>query len=94
MHGLAGADGLEYKKDHGEFIKCKARLCARGDQQVDGVNFKETGLYAPNLKAAEGRLLMAIAASNGHKTYKTDTKQALLYSNMGKDIVYLYPPDW
>ena len=85
---------LEYKEDNGEFIKCKARLCARGDQQVDGVNYKETDLYAPTLKAAEGRLLMAIAASNGHKIYKTDTKQAYLYGDMGDDIVYLRPPDW
>jgi hypothetical protein len=46
---------LEYKEDNCEFIKCKARLCARlrGDQQVDGVNYKETDLYAPTLKAAE-----------------------------------------
>jgi hypothetical protein len=85
---------LEYKEDNGEFIKCKARLCARGDQQVDGVNYKETDLYAPTLKAAEGRLLMAIAAANGHKIYKTDTKQAYLYGEMGDDVVYLHPPDW
>jgi hypothetical protein len=85
---------LEYKEDNGEFIKCKARLCARGDQQVDGVNYKETDLYAPTLKAAEGRLLMAIAAANGHKIYKTDTKQAYLYGEMGEDVVYLNPPFW
>ncbi len=75
-------------------IRSKARLCARGDQQVDGVNYKETDLYAPTLKAAEGRLLMVIAASNGHKIYKTDTKQAYLYGDMGDDVVYLRPADW
>jgi hypothetical protein len=85
---------LESKENHGEFIKCKARLCARGDQQVDGVNYKETDLYAPTLKAAEGRLLMAIAASNNHKIYKTETKQAYLYGDIGDDVVYLRPPDW
>ena len=58
------------------------------------MNYKETDLYAPTLKASEARLLMAIAASNGHKIYKTDTKQAYLYSYMGDDVVYLRPPDW
>ncbi len=66
----------------------------RGDQQVNGVIFNYTDLYAPTLKAAEGRLLMAIAAANGHKIYKMDTKQAFLYCDMGEDIVYLHPPDW
>ena len=80
---------LEYKEDNGEFIKCKARLCARGGQQVDGVNYKETDLYAPTLKASEGGRLMAIAASNNHKIYKTDTKKAYLYGDMGDDVVYL-----
>ncbi len=44
----------EYKEDHGEFIKNKARPYARGDQQiqVNGMNFEETDLYAPALKAA------------------------------------------
>jgi hypothetical protein len=39
---------------------------------------------------------MVIAAANGHKIYKTDTKQAFLCGNMGQDIVsrYLPPPDW
>ena len=67
---------------------------ARGDQQFNGVNFKETDLYASTLKAAEGRLLMAIAAANGHNIYKTDTKQAFLYCDMGDDVAYLRPPDW
>jgi hypothetical protein len=85
---------LEYKEVNCKFIKCKARLCARGDQQVNGVDFQETDLYAQTLKAAEERLLMAIAAANGHKIYKTDTKQAFLYCDMAEDIEYLHPPDW
>jgi hypothetical protein len=55
-------------------VKCKARQCTKGDQQV---NYKETDLYAPTLKVTVGleRLLMAmIAAANGHEIYKIDTK--------------------
>jgi hypothetical protein len=37
---------------------------------------------------------MAIAAVNGHKIYKTDTKQNYLYGDMGDDdVVYLRSPD-
>ncbi len=51
-------------------------------------------VYAPLLKAAEARLLLALAAANGDKVIKTDTKQAYLYGNMGDDVVYTRPPDW
>ena len=64
------------------------------DQQIAGVSFKETDLYAPVLKAAEARLLLARAAANGDKVIKTDTKQAYLYCNMGDDVVYIRPLDW
>ena len=84
---------LEYKEDNGEFLKNKVRLCARGDQQIPGVSFQESDLYAPVLKAAEARLLLALAAANGAKV-KTDTKQAYLYGDMGDDVVYIRPPDW
>ncbi len=43
---------LEYKEDNSEFLKNKVRLCARGDQQIPGVSFQESDLYAPVLKAA------------------------------------------
>ena len=85
---------LEYKEDNGEFLKNKVRLCARGDQQIPGVSFQESDLYAPVLKAAEARLLLALAAANGAKVIKTDTKQAYLYGDMGDDVVYIRPPDW
>ncbi len=45
-------------------------MCVRGDQQIAGVSFKEIDLYAPVLKAAEARLLLALAAANGNKLSK------------------------
>ena len=85
---------LEYKEDNDEFLKCKVRLCASGDQQISGVSFQESDLYAPVLKLTEARLLLAIAGANGAKVVKTDTTQAYLYGDMGVDVVYIRPPDW
>ena len=65
------------------------RLCARGDQQESGVSFQESDLYAPVLQATEARLLLELAAAEGAKVVKTDTKQAYLYGDMGDDVVYL-----
>ncbi len=67
---------LEYKEDNGEFLIFKVRLCARGDQQIPGVSFRESDLYSPVLKATEVRLLFSLAAAEGAKVIKTDIKQA------------------
>ena len=78
----------EYKEDNGEFLKCKARLCARGDQQISGVSFQESDLYAPVLKSTEARLLLALAAANGANVVKADTKQAYVFGDMGDDGIH------
>ncbi len=85
---------FEYKDDNGDFLKVKAPMCVRGDQQIAGVSFKETDLYAPVLKAAEARLLLALAAANGNKVLKTDTKQAYLHGDMGDVVINIRPSDW
>ena len=63
---------------------------------ADFGSFQESDLYAPVLKSTEARLLLALAAANGAKVVKTDTKQAYLYGEMPveDEVVYFRPPDW
>ena len=48
----------EYKVTNGVFSNRKVRLCARRDQQVEGLQSN----YSPVLKSAEVRLMVSIAA--------------------------------
>jgi hypothetical protein len=83
----------EYKVTNGTFEKRKVRLCAMGNQQIAGIHFNESDLYAPVLKAHEVRLLMAIASQRGATIYKYDTSQAFLYGDVEEDL-YARAPDW
>jgi hypothetical protein len=71
-------------------------LCARGDQQVHGVDFKETDLCTN----PQGNRRTTTDGNSCYKwtsNYKTDTKQAYLNGDMGDDeviVVHLWPPDW
>jgi hypothetical protein len=85
---------LEYKINNGVFEKYKVRMCVRGDQQRECVDFNASDLYSPVLKAPEARLLVAITAEHGCPLLKTDTRQAFLYGDMEEDKVYIRPPDW
>ena len=84
---------FDYKITNGEFEKYKTRLCAMGNQQIAGIHFNESDIYAPVLKAHEVRLLTAIAAQHGAPIYKYDTSQAFLYGDVDQDL-YARAPDW
>jgi hypothetical protein len=64
---------LEYKEEKGTFLKRKVRLCAKGDQQIEGGIFKSSDLYTLILKDPEARLLAEIAAEHSCQLLKTDT---------------------
>jgi uncharacterized glyoxalase superfamily protein PhnB len=83
----------EYKVTNGVFGKRKVRLCARGDQQEEGLQFNKRDIYSPVLKSAEVRLMAATAAQHGAKMYKTDTTQAFLYGDVEEDL-FVRAPDW
>ena len=46
------------------------------------------------MKASEVRLAFDIAARANLSVYKTDTKQAFLNADIGKEVIYIRPPDW
>jgi hypothetical protein len=77
---------FHYKLTNGEFEKYKTRLCAIGNQQIAGVHFNESDLYAPVLKAHEVRFLAAIAAQCDAQIFKYDTSQAFLYGDADQDL--------
>ncbi len=83
----------EYKVTNRVFGKRKVRLCARGDQQEEGLQFNERDIYSPVLKSAKVRLMAAIAAQHGAKMYKSDTTQAFLYGDVEEDL-FVRAPDW
>ena len=86
---------LEYKIDNGKLSKWKARMCVRGDQQVEGGDYFQQDLYAPTLNTTEARLIAAIVAQYGAKLIKTDCKQAFVYGDMNDGPpIYIKVPDW
>ena len=67
----------------------KTRICARGDQQEEGIHFKE--VYAPTAAANTTRMVLAEAAYRAMHVRQMDVKAAFLDAPVDKDI-YLHPP--
>ena len=64
---------------NGEFVKCKARLVARGDLQFDS-EYGDT--FAPTSSFSVVRLLIAIATQAGLTLYQFDVKGAFLCADI------------
>ena len=78
---LGSTTRVDYEVEHGVLQKRKVRFCARGDQQVYGVDDS----YTPVLKATEVRLMTAIATEHGCNIYKTEIRQAFFYGDLKED---------
>ena len=83
----------EYKGVNGVFTKRKVLPCVMGNQQEKGVHYQLGELYAPVLKAAEVRLLMAIAAQYRLNLFKSNTKQTFLNRDIGDEMIFVRAPD-
>jgi hypothetical protein len=71
--------------------KFKARFCARGDQQIEGVDFFET--YAPVVQWTTVRLMLILEVLLDLKSKQGDVTAAFLHADLGKDEeVYVEMP--
>lgn len=77
-------------KPNGEVDKFKARFCARGFSQVQGIDYEET--YAPVAHASIVRMLLAHAAVKNMYIMQFDIKTAFLYGLLDEEI-YVKPPE-
>ncbi|MBW0495113.1 hypothetical protein O181_034828 [Austropuccinia psidii MF-1] len=66
----------ETKDTHGDILEHKARLCAQGFTQTQGVDYDKT--YAPSGRFNSLRTLIAFAASLGLEFHQVDIRSAFL----------------
>lgn len=81
-----------YKRKTGatnELIKYKARLCAQGFSQIEGIDYSET--YAPTGRLATLRTCLSICAREGLEVVQMDAVGAFL-NGVPDETLYIRPP--
>lgn len=76
--------------EHGQPLKYKARLVARGFMQKPGIDYEET--YSPVAKLATIRIFLAICLQKSFFIEQLDVKTAFLNGNLKEDV-YLKIPE-
>lgn len=78
------------KNSDGSFSWRKARLVARGFNQVEGVNFHET--FSPVVKFTTVRLVLSFAVSNNWEMRQVDVNNAFLHRDLQEEVYMAQPP--
>ena len=82
---------FKVKRDaDGNIIKYKARLCARGDQQTNGIDYNET--FAPTVRYTTLRVLLALACYHDLEVEQFDVVSAFLNADV-QETIYMHQPE-
>jgi hypothetical protein len=73
----------------GRLRKFKARFCARGDKQIEGVDFFDK--YAPVVSWSTVRLMLCLATNLGWKTKQVDFSNAFVQAQLKEDVFLTLP---
>ena len=68
----------------GKLEKYKSRLCARGFNQVEGLDYEET--FAPVVRLPTIRLMLSLAVTHNLTITQMDVVTAYLYSKLDKVV--------
>lgn len=75
--------------ENGDLIKYKARLCAQGFSQIEGIDYSEA--YAPTGRLATLRVSLGISAHEDLEVVQMDAVGAFL-NGVPDEILYIKPP--
>ncbi|CAN1131585.1 Retrovirus-related Pol polyprotein from transposon RE2 [Linum perenne] len=77
------------EKADGSIERFKARLVARGFQQVEGVDYNDT--FSPVLKPATLRLILSLAVTHSWPLHQIDISNAFLHGSITEELYMTQP---
>ncbi|MBW0495210.1 hypothetical protein O181_034925 [Austropuccinia psidii MF-1] len=81
---------FKVKRDHNnKIIEHKARLCAQGFHQIEGLDYLNT--FSPTGRISSLRVLISHAASQGFQFHQMDVKSAFLNAPLDEDLTLKIP---
>ena len=90
MHILPSTWAFKCKRyPDGRIKKFKARFCARGDRQLEGVDYFET--WSPVVQWRTVRLMMIISSMLGLKSAQADITAAFVHADIEEDV-FIHQP--
>ena len=76
--------------EHGQILKFKARLCVRGFEQEQGIDFEE--VFSPVMRHNSLRTLLSLAAVHDYEIKQMDVATAFLHGELQEDV-YIWAPE-